>query len=113
MALAVAEQFPGVQECWEAAQSHVDIGSGQACYETRWEMGNKVDLNFPPSVCTDQEGVQGVVTRSHGQFGSDGTRQGCTDDVLCTKGLLFWLCSAQVPGTSLVQENSLSSAEPP
>lgn len=32
MALAVAEQFPGVQECWEAAQSSVGTGSEQGYY---------------------------------------------------------------------------------
>lgn len=62
MALAVAEQLPGVQECWEAAQAPVDISSGQGYYGTRWEMGNKVDLNLPPSVCSGQKGVQGVVS---------------------------------------------------
>lgn len=61
MALAVAVQLPGVQECWEAAQAPGDAGSGQGYYETRWEMGKKVGLNLSPSVCTDQKGVQGVV----------------------------------------------------
>lgn len=61
MALAVAEQFPGVQESWEAAQSHVNIGSVQGSYEIRWEMGDKADLILPPSACPEQKGVQGVV----------------------------------------------------
>lgn len=62
MVLAVVEQFPGVQECWEAAQSRVDTGSGQGYYEMRREMGDKVDLNLSPSVCSGQKGGQGVVT---------------------------------------------------
>lgn len=56
MALAMAEQFPGVQECWGAAQSPVDIGSGFLW--NKMGCGNKEELNLPPSVCSDQKGVQ-------------------------------------------------------
>lgn len=119
MALAVAEQLPGVQGCWEAAQSCVDIGSGQGFNETRWEMGSKVGLNLPPRVCLEQKGVQGVSPhRSHGQFGSGGmssrgsAQQRCTDDVLCTKELLFWLC-VRCDGPALSRRIPCPQQSPP
>lgn len=105
MALAVAEQFPGVQGCWEAAQSHVDIGSGQGCYETRWEMGNS-GAQFAPSVCTDHKGVQGLSPHwSHGQFGRDGTSSSgslsrdavvmCSAQRHCPSGFALLTCHGQ------------------
>lgn len=115
MALAVAEQFPGAQECWGAAQSPVDIGSGFLW--NKMGCGNKEELNLPPSVCSDQKGVQGAVPTQKSQVvwqwwdrqqWISSARMNCWCS--CTKKLLLWLCSAQETWASLVQEDSLSPA---
>lgn len=117
MALAVAEQFPGVQGCWEVAQSHVDIGSGQGCYETRWEMGNKVELSLPPvSALTTR------VCRGCPHTGVTGSLAGMGQAAVDPSAGMHWWCALHT-GTALLalhcsramdslgQENSLSSAE--
>lgn len=98
-------------ECRNVGKQHSHVwtlaqGRGFMKQDGKWE--TKWAWICPPRVCLDQKGVQEVSPhRSHGQFGSDGMRsrgsaqQGCTDDVLCTKELLFWLCSVRCDGPAL------------
>ena len=44
------------------APSRVGTDSVQGCSETGWQTGDKVGLQLSTSICTDQKGVQGVVT---------------------------------------------------